>query len=65
MCIWDRSTSDSGPPYLVVAQAVLLEFVFFEQMHLPLKRQKRRHYQLTFVSGTRVFQMNTELHKVS
>lgn len=38
MPVWDRRI-----PYLVVAQAVLPEFVFFGQMHLPLKRQKRQH----------------------
>lgn len=28
------------PPYLVVVQAVLLAFVFFEQKHLPLKTEE-------------------------
>lgn len=35
------------PPYLVVVQAVLLAFVFFEQKHLPLKKTE----EVTLTAG--------------
>lgn len=35
------------PPYLVVVQAVLLVFVFFEQKHLPIKKTE----EVTLTAG--------------
>lgn len=44
---WNNSINEKMPPYLVVVQAVLLVFVFFEQKHLPLKKTE----EVTLTAG--------------